>query len=108
MSFHCITVSQINIVALEDFTIFYVNKQILDLLFRKFHDFEKCGLLLYEKALFNYKLHNIFRMRLIALARYLYFVKNEPELIKRVPLKYIGSYLNLTDSSTSLNRRNRK
>lgn len=105
VSFHGGTVSQTNVVALEDTTLLYVNKKSLDLLFKNFSEFEKFGRLLYEKVLVNYKQHNLFRVRLNAGERYLHFLKNEPELIKRVPLKYIASYLNVTDSSLSRIRR---
>ncbi|WP_343692446.1 Crp/Fnr family transcriptional regulator [Chitinophaga sp.] len=101
LSFQGGTVSQSNVVALEHSSIICVNKQALDLLFRNFPDFEKFGRLLYEKVLVSYKQHMLFRVRLNARERYLYFLKNEPELIKRVPLKYIASYLNVTDSSLS-------
>jgi CRP-like cAMP-binding protein len=101
VSFYGGTVSQTNVVALEDSTILCVNKQALDLLFRNFPGFEKFGRLLYEKVLVNYKQYNLFRVRLNARERYLHFLKNEAELIKRVPLKYIASYLNVTDSSLS-------
>jgi len=106
VSFNGVAVSPTNVVALEDSLILCVNKQTLDLLFRNFPGFEKFGRLLYEKVLVSYKQHNLFRVRLNARERYLHFLKNEPELIKRVPLKYIASYLSVTDSSLSRIRRN--
>ena len=106
VSFSGTAVSQTNVVALEDSVILCVNKATLDLMFRDYPDFEKFGRLLYQKVLVGYKQRNLFRVRLNARERYLHFLKNEPELIKRVPLKYIASYLSVTDTSLSRIRRN--
>lgn len=106
VSFNGTAVSPTNVEALEDSIIICVNKQTLDLLFKTFHDFEKFGRLLYEKSFVNYKQHHLFRVRLNATERYLHFLKNQPELLKRVPLKYIASYLSIADTSLSRIRRN--
>jgi CRP-like cAMP-binding protein len=106
VSFSGAAVSQINVIALEDSVILCVNKPTLDLLFRNYPDFEKFSRLLYEKILIEYKQRNLFRVRLNAHKRYLHFLTHESELIKRVPLKYIASYLNVTDTSLSRIRRN--
>lgn len=106
VSFSGTAVSQTNMVALEDSVILCVNRATLDLLFRDYPDFERFGRLLYQKVLVGYKQRNLFRVRLNARGRYLHFLKNEPELIKRVPLKYIASYLSVTDTSLSRIRRN--
>ena len=105
VSFSGVAVSHTNVVALEDAEILCVNRATLDALFRNYPDFERFGRLLYEKVLISYKQSNLFRVRLNAHERYLHFLKNEPELIKRVPLKYIASYLNVTDTSLSRIRR---
>ncbi|WP_299287866.1 Crp/Fnr family transcriptional regulator [uncultured Mucilaginibacter sp.] len=106
VSFSGTAVSQTNVVALEDSIILCVNRVTLDLLFKDYPDFERFGRLLYQKVLVGYKQRNLFRVRLNARERYLHFLKNEPELIKRVPLKYIASYLSVTDTSLSRIRRN--
>ncbi len=105
VSFSGAAVSQTNVVALEDSLILCLDKKNLDSLFRNHPDFERFGRLLYEKILVSYKQRNLFRVRLNARERYLHFLKNEPELIKRVPLKYIASYLSVTDTSLSRIRR---
>jgi CRP-like cAMP-binding protein len=106
VSFSGVAVSQTNVVALEDSLILCVNRATLNSLFRDYPGFEKFGRLLYEKVLVSYKQRNLFRVRLNARERYLHFLSNEPELIKRVPLKYIASYLSVTDTSLSRIRRN--
>ena len=106
VSFSGAAVSVTNVVALEDSIILCVNKPTLDSLFRDYPDFERFGRLLYEKVLISHKQRNLFRVRLNARERYLHFLKNEPELLKRVPLKYIASYLSVTDTSLSRIRRN--
>lgn len=108
ISFSGAAVSHTSVVALEDSLILCVNKPTLDALFRNYPDFEKFGRILYEKLLVGYKQRNLFRVRLNARERYLHFIESEPELIKRVPLKYIASYLSVTDTSLSRIRRNLK
>ena len=108
VSFSGAAVSVTNVVALEDSIILCVNKPTLDSLFRDYPDFERFGRLLYEKVLISHKQRNLFRVRLNARERYLHFLKNEPELLKRVPLKYIASYLSVTDTSLSRIRRNQQ
>ncbi|MBB5646687.1 Crp/Fnr family transcriptional regulator [Pedobacter cryoconitis] len=105
VSFSGAAVSQTNVIAIEDSHILCVNKPTLDRLFRNYPDFERFGRLLYEKILIEYKQRNLFRVRLNAHERYLHFLTHEPELIQRVPLKYIASYLNVTDTSLSRIRR---
>jgi CRP-like cAMP-binding protein len=106
VSFSGAAISHTSVIALEDSVIVCVNKSALDLLFRDYPDFERFGRLLYEKVLVSYKQRNLFRVRLNARERYLHFLENEQELIKRVPLKYIASYLSVTDTSLSRIRRN--
>lgn len=105
VSFYGAAVSPTNVVAIEDSIIICVNRVTLDKLFQDYPYFEKLGRLLYQKVLVDYKQNNLFRVRLNAKERYLHFLKNEPELIKRIPLKYIASYLNVTDTSLSRIRR---
>ncbi|WP_461449080.1 Crp/Fnr family transcriptional regulator [Mucilaginibacter sp.] len=108
VSFSGAAVSQTNVVALEDSLILYVNSQTLNSLYKDSAQFEHFARLLYEKVLVSYKQRNLFRVRLNARERYFHFLKHEPELIKRVPLKYIASYLSVTDTSLSRIRRNMK
>lgn len=92
--------------ALEETLLLCVNRQTLEALFRRFPVFERFGRLLYEATFSKYKQHSLFRVRFTARERYLHFLKNEPELLNRVPLKHIASYLSVTDTSLSRIRRN--
>lgn len=106
ISFNGATGSPTNVEALEETLLLCVNRQALDALFRSFPVFERFGRLLYEETFSKYKQHSLFRLRFTARERYLHFLKNEPDLIKRVPLKHIASYLSVTDTSLSRIRRN--
>ena len=105
VSFNGAAGSPTNVEALEETLLLCVNRNALEALFRNFPLFERFGRRLYEEVFSKYKQHTLFRVRCNARERYLHFLKNEPELINRVPLKYIASYLSVTDTSLSRIRR---
>lgn len=105
LSFFAQSKSLVNVVALEDTQLVYVNYIKLQKLYEGFPVFEKFARILYEERLAGMKAGILYRVQLDAKSRYLHFVKTQPELLKRVPLKYIASYLNITDSTLSRIRR---
>lgn len=105
VSFNGAAGSPTNVEALEETLLLYVNRQTLEELFRRLPVFERFGRLLYEETFSKYKQHTLFRVRFNAQERYQHFAKEEPDLLNRVPLKYIASYLNVTDTSLSRIRR---
>ena len=106
ISFQGATGSPTNVEALEETLLLCVDRQALEALFRSFPVFERFGRLLYEETFSKYKQHSLFRVRFTARERYLHFLKNESDLLNRVPLKHIASYLSVTDTSLSRIRRN--
>jgi len=93
--------SSVNIHALEDTTLIFISFEKLQQLFLKYPEFESFARKLYEDRLASIKSRLLFRIQLNATDRYCYLLKIQPELIKRVPLKYIASYLGITDSTLS-------
>jgi CRP-like cAMP-binding protein len=97
--------SSVNIHALEDTTLIFISYEKLQRLYLRFPEFERLARKLYEDRLASIKSRLLFRIQLNATDRYCYLLKAQPELIKRVPLKYIASYLGITDSTLSRVRR---
>ncbi len=105
LSFFARSKSLVNVVALEDTQLVYITHAKLQKLYKDFPVFEKFARILYEERLAGMKAGILYLVQLDAKSRYLHFVKTQPELLKRVPLKYIASYLNITDSTLSRIRR---
>jgi CRP-like cAMP-binding protein len=97
--------SSVYIYALEDTTLLFVTHENLQKLFLRFPEFESFARKLYEDRMAGIKSRLLYRVQLNATDRYCHFLKLHPELVKRVPLKYIASYLNITDSTLSRIRR---
>jgi CRP-like cAMP-binding protein len=105
MSFYTQALSLENIHALEDTTLVCINFTKLQKLYENFPAFDKFARILFEERLVGLKARILYRVQLDARSRYLHFVETQPELIKRVPLKYIASYLSITSSTLSRIRR---
>jgi len=93
--------SSVNVHALEDTVLICISYAKLQELYIKYPVFEKFARMLYEERLARVKAGTLYRVKLSATERYIHFINTQPELIKRVPLKYIASYLNITDSTLS-------
>ena len=93
--------STVNVHALEDTTLIFISFEKLQQLFLKYPDFESFARKLYEDRLASIKSRLLFRIQLNATDRYCHLLKIQPEIIKRVPLKYIASYLGITQVSLS-------
>jgi CRP-like cAMP-binding protein len=94
-----------NMVALEDTLLIVTDYSKLQQLFNDYPVFEKFARILYESRLAEFKRRIHHRIHFDAQTRYLYFIENQPELARRLPLKHIASYLNITDSTLSRIRR---
>ena len=105
MSFFDRTPSLENMEALEDTTLVCVDYPTLQQLYARFPIFEKFARLQYEKAFSEMKTRILHRIHFDAETRYRYFMEVQPELMRRVPLKFIASYLSVTDSTLSRIRR---
>lgn len=94
-----------NLVALEDTVLICTTYPKLQQLFADSPAFEKFGRMLYETLLTQVKRRIHYRVHFDAQTRYLHLLETQPDLLRRVPLKYLASYLSITDSTLSRIRR---
>lgn len=85
--------------ALEDCELFYISYEELKIIYQDFMEFNFIGRILTIKylKLWTRQLYNL-RMQ-SASERYLFLLHKDPELIQRVPNKYMASYLGIADST---------
>lgn len=90
-----------SIQALEDCVLFYITYDELMAVYRNFPEFNFIGRILTEKyyTLSEQRLYSLRMKR--SHERYNFLMKNFPELIKRVPSKYLASYLGITEVTLS-------
>jgi CRP/FNR family transcriptional regulator, anaerobic regulatory protein len=93
--------SKENVQALEDCTVYSMEYPELQYLYKNYMETNYIGRVLTEKyyTLSEQRISSL-RMPLIS-DRYQYLMKNHPDLIQRVPSKYIASYLRVTEQSLS-------
>ena len=84
-----------NIQALEDTETLVIKHEDLQKLFNQFHEIERLGRLLAEQYLVQIEEMKIILQTLSAKQRYEYLLQNKPEFIKRIPLKYLASFLGI-------------
>ena len=101
-SFYDQIVSYENIQALEDCVLYYLDHKELEYIYREFQEFNYIGRVLTIKyhKLWVKQLYSI-RMQ-SACDRYRWLLENHPDLLIRVPAKYIASYLDITDVTLSM------
>jgi CRP-like cAMP-binding protein len=105
LSFYLREPSLENVVALEDTVLVCVDYSALQQLYAASPAFEKFARMLYEQSFGEMKKRILHRVHFDAETRYRHFMETQPELLQRVPLKYIASYLSVTDSTLSRIRR---
>jgi CRP-like cAMP-binding protein len=90
-----------NIQALEECVLYYINYNELQYIYRNFSEFNFIARVLTEQyyTLSEQRLYSIRMQR--GYERYQYLRIHFPELIKRVPSKYIASYLSITEETLS-------
>lgn len=90
-----------SIQALENCSLYYINYQELEYMYQQFPEFNAIGRLLTIKyhILWVKQLYSI-RMQ-DADERYRWLMANDPDLLARVPAKYIASYLDITPITLS-------
>lgn len=94
-----------NIQTLEDTTTFYIEYHELQYIYRNFPEFNFIGRTLTEKY-YVLSEQRLFSMRMhTASERYNLLMKNLPELIQRVPSKYLASYLGIAEETLSRSKR---
>jgi CRP-like cAMP-binding protein len=94
-----------NIQALEDTNTYDIDYNELQFIYQNFPEFNFIGRVLTEKyyALSEQRLYSL-RMQ-NATERYHFLMEHYPELIQRVPAKYLASYLSIAEETLSRNKR---
>lgn len=95
------SVSYESIQALEDTELYYLNYEDLQYCYVNFSEFNFIGRVLTEKyyRLSEQRLHSLRMQR--AHEKYQYLLQNFPQLVQRVPSKYLASYLSITEETLS-------
>lgn len=95
-SFYTQTPSEESIVALEDTTLFGIHFDDLQRIYVEFPEFNIIGRVLTTKYYIQSeeRLYSLRKER--AKDRYLSLLKNQPEILNRVPLKHVASYLGIS------------
>lgn len=100
-SFFCQDVSAEYIQALEDTVVYYISYEELEDLYYRFPSFNVNG----RKILSHYyclsERRAISMRSLKAKERFSYLLSHQPELLQRVPRKYLASYLGITEATLS-------
>ena len=90
-----------NIVCLEDSSFYYISQESLYYAYENFIEFNYIGRILTEKYYLDSesRLHALRKQT--AKDRYEIFIKNYPNLIEKIPLKIIASFLGMNNATLS-------
>ena len=86
---------------IEPTTFISITKEHLDNLLIKSHKIERLGRLVVTSLYLQKEALEYERMRLNTRDRFVQFVRNNPDLLQRVPQKYLASYLNIKPETFS-------
>ena len=100
-SFFNHTPSKENIQALTDCEGWYITYQQLNMLFHALPEFREFGRAILVKGFTSLKIRMLSMITETAEERYAQLLKTNPEIFVHSPLKYIASYLGITDTSLS-------
>lgn len=90
-----------NIQAIEDSTVFYIDKIKLTNLYEKSGFYQKMGRMILEKLTIIEQKYSSLLIGHPPKDRYLHVLENNPELVKRIPLQYLATYLGISRESLS-------
>ncbi|MFJ1330461.1 Crp/Fnr family transcriptional regulator [Capnocytophaga canimorsus] len=90
-----------NIVALTDCIAWEISFEDFQQLYHSIAGVSEWGRLFMTEKLFQTQQRSLEMITLPAKDRYLQFLKDKPQVIQSVPLKYIATYLGITDTSLS-------
>jgi len=100
-SFFNRTSSRENIQSLNDCTGWTITYEQLNMLFHTLHEFREFGRHTLVKGFTSLKVRMLSMITETAEERYEMLIKSNPEIFQFAPLKYIASYLGVTDTSLS-------
>ncbi|MFM9946506.1 MAG: Crp/Fnr family transcriptional regulator [Saprospiraceae bacterium] len=98
-------ISRMEIQALEDSVLLVIQLTDLEKLYTLHPFWEKTGRITAEREFIVLETHNITRYDETALEKYTRIMRNTPDLIHRVPLQNLASYLGITPETLSRVRR---
>ena len=87
--------------ALEPCIVWEIDFETFQELFHSIEGFREAGRTRLVESYFVSKNHRVSMIMDQAKGRYLRMMKTQPEIIQKAPLKYIASYLGITDTSLS-------
>ncbi len=93
--------SEENIMALTDCICWKLEFQVFQELFNSIQGFREWGRAWMANSLFEFKQRSVAMITDSATERYQRLLKDKPLVMQNAPLKYIASYLGITDSSLS-------
>ena len=93
--------SEIGIQAIEDSKLIVLSYDSLQKLYEKDLFWQQVGRLVAEQELITVECHNRFLRDLSAMERYLQILEDESELLQRVPLNYLATYLQIAPETLS-------
>lgn len=95
------TVSELSIQAIEPCKLIVFSYDSLQKLYEKDFFWQQVGRLATENEFINTECHNRFINDLSATERYIQILENDAELLQRVPLKYLATYLQVAPETLS-------
>jgi CRP-like cAMP-binding protein len=87
--------------ALEELSVLSVTKINVDRLYESSPNMERLGRLVTTDQFLNWEVFDYDRLRLSSSDRFVNFVRNNSDLLQRVPQKYLASYLNIKPETFS-------
>ncbi len=99
--------SEVNIQAITNCSGYYISYTELNKLFHNKPAFRDFGRAILVKEFIASKERNYSMINKTAEKRYQHLASSKPEILKHTPLKYIASYLGITDSTLSRIRKNK-
>lgn len=97
--------AMLDIEALQESTIFQLQKSDLDQLFKNAPKFERFFRIIMQNAYVREQLRTIQNLSMSAEERYNNFLKKYPQFARQIPLKQIASYLGITPEFLSVLRK---
>jgi CRP-like cAMP-binding protein len=101
VSFLSGTASPYIVEALEPATVFSISRRQLEKLYESSTRIERVGRMVITHLLLQKEEWEHECIRMDTRERFLYFVQNNPDLLRRVPQKYLASYLNMKPETFS-------
>jgi CRP-like cAMP-binding protein len=86
---------------IEPTTFVSISKQNVEYLYKSNPKMERLGRLIVTQQFLNKESWEYDRMRLNSHERFIHFIKENPDLLQRVPQKYLASYLNIKPETFS-------